>query len=208
MNEKGLVNIIVITGLVIFAGGAGYFTVNEQTLSLAPTPSPAPTPTAMQIPSRTPSQALIHQKAVQQITSSVVNSVFSVVELLANKEQYLGTEVSVRGRIIVNIIYSERPCPTDGSVCDTTIGTQLELWEPQQTPGTENKILIFRNGEPYPCEKIAPEQYRCGTYIDGELLVVHGNWSKDHVPDQVVGYSGGLPPRVLKWKDRYFLEIK
>jgi hypothetical protein len=208
VNEKGLINITVITGLVIFAGGAGYFVVNEQTLSLAPTPSPAPTPTATQIPSRTPSQALVRQKPVQQITSWVVSSVFSVVELLTKKEQYLGTQVSVRGRIIVDIIYSGRPCPTDGSVCDTTMGAQLELWDPQQTPGTENKILIFRNGEPYPCEKIAPEQYRCGTYINGELSIVHGIWSKDQVPDQVVGYSGGQPPKVLKWKDRYFLEIK
>ena len=208
MNQKGLVNIIVITGLVIFAGGAGYFIVNRRTLSLAPAPSPAPTPTAIQIPSPIPSPALIHRKSAQQITPPVVSSVFSVVELLTNKEQYLGTQVSVRGRIVVNIIYSERPCPTDGSVCDTTMGAQLELWEPQQTPGIENKILIFRNGEPYPCEKIAPEQYRCGTYINGELLIVHGIWSKDQVPDQVVGYSGGQPPTVLKWKDRYFLEIK
>ena len=208
MNQKGFVNIIVITGLVIFADGAGYFIVNQRTLSLAPTSSPAPTPTATQIPSPISSPALIHQKSVQQITPSVISSVLSVVDLLTNREQYLGTQVSIRGRIVVNIINSERPCPTDGSVCDTTMGAQLELWDPQQTPGTENKILIFRNGEPYPCEKIAPEQYRCGTYINGELSIVHGIWSKDQVPDQVVGYSGGQPPKVLKWKDRYFLEIK
>src|SRR5687767_7479627 len=135
MNQKGLENIIVITGLVLFAGGAGYFIVNRRTLSLAPTPSPAPTPTATQIPSPIPIPALIHRKSAQQITPPVVSSVFSVVELLTNKEQYLGTRVSVRGKIVVNIIYSERPCPTDGSVCDTTMGAQLELWEPQQTPG-------------------------------------------------------------------------
>ena len=208
MNQKGLINIITIIELSIFAGGAGYSIVNQRTLSLSPTPSLAPTPTATRIPSPSRSPALTNQKSVQQITPSVISSVLSVVELLTNREQYLGTQVSVRGRIVVNIIYSERPCQTDGSVCDTTMGAQLELWEPQQTPGTEKKILIFRHGQPYACQKIAPEQYRCGTYINGELLTVHGIWSKDQVPDQVVGYSGGQPPRVLKWRDRYFLEIK
>lgn len=147
------------------------------------------------------------QKTAQQITPAVVSNILSVADLLTDKERYLRTRVRVRGKIAVNIAYSARPCSTDGSICDTTMGAQLELWELQTTPGTENRIIIFKNGEPYPCEKFASEQYRCGSYVDGEVTVVDGMWSKDQVPDQVVGYSGGQPPRVLKWKDRYFLEI-
>jgi hypothetical protein len=208
VNRKGFENIIVIIGILILAGGAGYFIVNQRTLSLASTPSPAPTPTPTQIPSPTPTPTPIPQKSVQQITPPVVSNIVSVVDLLTNKEHYLGMQVRVRGKIVVNIFYSARPCPTDGSVCDTTIGAQLELWQPQPFSGTENKILMFKNGEPYPCEKFATEQYRCGSYINGELMVIDGIWSKDQVPDQVVGYSSGQPPTVLKWKDRYFLEIK
>ena len=88
------------------------------------------------------------------------------------------------------------------------VGGQSQLWQPQPTSRTENKILIFKNSESYPCEKFASAQYRCGSYINGELIVIDGIWSKDQVPDQVVGYSSGQPPTVLKWKDRYFLEIK
>ena len=192
----------------MLACGAGYFVGNQRTLSLAPTPAAASTPTTSQIPSPTPTPTPIPQKSVQQITSPGVSNIFSVVELLTNKEHYLGTQVRVRGKIVVNVFYSARPCPTDGSVCDTTMGGQLELWQPQPTSGTENKILIFKNGKPYPCEKLALEQYRCGSYINGELMVIDGIWSKDQVPDQIVGSSSGQPPTVLKWKDRYFVEIK
>jgi hypothetical protein len=208
LNQKGFENIIVIIGILMLAWGVGYFVVNQRTLSLAATPAPASTPTPSQIPSLTPTPNPIPQKSVQQITSPVVGNILSVVDLLTNKEHYLTTQVRVRGKIVVNIFYSARPCPTDGSVCDTTMGAQLELWEPQPTSGTENKILIFKNGEPYRCEKFASGKYRCGSYINGELMVIDGIWSKDQVPDQVIGYSSGHPPTVLKWKDRYFLEIK
>ena len=187
-------NIVVIIGILILAGGAGDFIVNQRTPSLAPTPAAALTPTPIPISSPTPTPTPIPQESVQQITSPGVSNIFSVVDLLTNKEYYLRTQVRVRGKIVVNVFYSARPCPTDGSVCDTTMGAQLELWQPQPTSGTENKILIFKNGEPYPCEKFASAQYRCGSYINGELIVIDGIWSKDQVPDQVVGYSSGQPP--------------
>jgi hypothetical protein len=208
IESKRSESMIVIIGILILAGGAGDFIVNQRTLSLAPIPAAALTPTPSDIPSPTPTPTPIPQKPVQQITSPGVSNSFSVVDLLTNKEHYLGTQVRVWGKIVINIFYSAKPCPTDGSVCDTSMGAQLELWEPQPTSGTENKILIFKNGEPYPCEKFASEKYRCGSYSNGELIVIDGIWSKDQVPDQAVGYSSGQPPTVLKWKDRYFLEIK
>jgi hypothetical protein len=207
LNQKGVENITVIIEILMLACGAGYFVVNQRTLSLAPTPAAASTPTTSQIPSLTPTPT-IPQKSVQQIMPPGVGNIFSVVDLLTNKEHYLKTQVRVRGKIVINVFYSARPCPTDGAVCDTSMGAQLELWEPQPTSGTENKILIFKSGEPYPCEKFASEKYRCGSYTNGELMVIDGIWSKDQVPDQAVGSSSGHPPTVLKWKDRYFLEIK
>jgi hypothetical protein len=196
-----------IVGLVVLAAGAECFIVQQRTLSMAASSSAASTPLP-QTRSPTPRLTPDAQETAQQITPPVVSNILSVADLLTNKEHFLRTRVRVRGKIAVYIAYSARPCPTDGSVCDTTMGAQLELWQLQTASGTENKITIFRNGEPYPCEKFASEQYRCGSFVDGEVMVIDGTWSKDQVPDHIVGYSGGQPPKVLKWKDRYFLEIK
>jgi hypothetical protein len=207
MNQQGFENLKKIIGLVMLAAGVECFIVQQRTLSMAASPSPASTP-IRQILSPTPGPTPNAQETAQQNTPPVVSNILSVADLLTHKEHYLRTRVRVRGKIAVNIAYSARPCPTDGSVCDTTMGAQLELWHLQTASKTENKIIIFRNGEPYPCEKFASEQYRCGSFVDGEVMVIDGTWSKDQVPDHVVGYSGGQPPKVLKWKDRYFLEVK
>jgi hypothetical protein len=50
MNKKGFVNIIiVIVGVIILAGVAGYFIVKQQTPSLGPVPLSTPTPTPSSI---------------------------------------------------------------------------------------------------------------------------------------------------------------
>jgi len=59
MNQKGFVNIIiVIVGVIILAGAAGYFIVNQRTPSPTPAPSPIsspnPTPTPTPTPNPTP----------------------------------------------------------------------------------------------------------------------------------------------------------
>lgn len=56
MNQKGFVNIIVIIGIVILAGVAGYFIVNKRTLP----PKPAPSPTSTLTPTPTPSPSPQH----------------------------------------------------------------------------------------------------------------------------------------------------
>ena len=48
MNQKGFVNIVVIIAIVILAGVASYFILNQRTLS--PTPIPSPTPTSAMSP--------------------------------------------------------------------------------------------------------------------------------------------------------------
>lgn len=45
MNQKGFINIIVIIGVIILVGVAGYFVVSKQAPLPVPVPSPAPTPT-------------------------------------------------------------------------------------------------------------------------------------------------------------------
>jgi len=66
MNQKGFANIIVIIGVVILVGVAGYFIVNQQKLSSTPTPSSTPSPTSALTPIPTPSPS---RKPTPQSTS-------------------------------------------------------------------------------------------------------------------------------------------
>lgn len=43
MNQKGFANIVIIIGIIIIAGIAGYFILNKQSLPPTPTPTPAGT---------------------------------------------------------------------------------------------------------------------------------------------------------------------
>lgn len=52
MNNKGFINIIVVIGIIIVVGIAGYFVVNQRTFSPTPVPSPIPSPTP--IPTQSP----------------------------------------------------------------------------------------------------------------------------------------------------------
>ena len=193
MNQKGFINIILIIIVVALVGVGVYFVSTKQiTLPIpSPIPSPTPTPTPSPFPTPTP---------VQPPQS---NNVLSVLDLTGNREVYVGKRVRVQGKIAVNVFYGEMPCPTDGSVCDTTMGAQLELRQPEGS-----YILLFKKGNPYPCQKIAPETYTCSPYINGQIITVEGVWSKDQVPVQWVGTSGGNPPTPVKWGDRYFLNIE
>jgi hypothetical protein len=86
----------------------------------------------------------ISQNWVQQIAPAVDENILSVVDLLSHKDNYLGREILVRGKVAIMPLYSVRPCPTGGLGCDTIMGLQLELWDAQSAPGTETKIFIFR----------------------------------------------------------------
>jgi len=52
MNQKGFINIAVIIGVIVVAGIAGYFLLNQRT----PSPNPTPTPTSPASTSTTPTQ--------------------------------------------------------------------------------------------------------------------------------------------------------
>lgn len=51
---KGLANIVVVVAIIIVAGLVGYFVLNKQSVSLAPSPIPTPTPTINQTSTSTP----------------------------------------------------------------------------------------------------------------------------------------------------------
>ena len=202
MNNKGSVNIILILIIMALVGAGAYFVSTKQIMP--PIPSPAPTPTSTSTPTPEPSPT------PDQIPSQPPQSdnVLSVLGLTGNKEAYVGKRVRVQGKIVVNVFYGTMPCSTDGSICDTTMGARLELWQPKVVLGTENLLLLFTKQQPYPCQKTAPATYACPPYINNQITTIEGVWSKDQVPIQWVGYSGGGPPTPIKWGDRYFLNIE
>lgn len=53
MNQKGFANIIVIVGVVILVGVAGYFIISQQRPSSPPAPSPTPSPSPKPTPQST-----------------------------------------------------------------------------------------------------------------------------------------------------------
>ena len=60
------------------------------------------------------------------------------------------------------------------------------------------------------CEKIAPATYQCGPYSSktDQVVTLSGIWSKDQIPVQWIGTSGGGSPKPVQWTDRYFLDIE
>lgn len=66
MNQKGFANIIVIIiGVVILVGAAGYFIVSQQLSLPEPVPSPAPTPTPTPEPTSTPTLTPDNTQAIR-----------------------------------------------------------------------------------------------------------------------------------------------
>ncbi len=70
MNQKGFVNIIVIIGVIILVGVAGYFIVNQQTPTPRPIPSPTPTPTPTPTTAPSPTPIPISQPIEKRRSST------------------------------------------------------------------------------------------------------------------------------------------
>ena len=204
MNQKGFANIVLIILVVVLAAGTGYFALVRKPSSVVEQII-TPTPTSTQI-SNFPTPTTIQNSSPTPKVKS--NNILSVVDLTGNKEAYLGKRVRVQGRIVINIFYSERKCADNDPVCDTTMGARLELWQPETVSGAENLLLLFVKNQPYPCNKTAPGAYACPPYINNQITTIEGVWSKDQIPTQWIGYSGGKPPIPIKWEDRYFLNVE
>jgi hypothetical protein len=211
-GRQGFVNILVIIRVVIVAGIAGYFALNQKIIlpmfTLTPNPISSTTPNPISIPN--PSPTPNPTPSLTPAATPQSGSFLSVVDLTGHKEAYVGKKVRVQGKIRVNVFYSEISCPSDGGsfFCDSTTSAQLEFWQKDTVSGAENLILLFSNNKTYPCSKNARETYACPPYTDKQVTTVEGVWSKDKVPVQFVGSSGSGPPTPIKWEDRYFLEIK
>ncbi|OGE80871.1 MAG: hypothetical protein A3C04_00185 [Candidatus Wildermuthbacteria bacterium RIFCSPHIGHO2_02_FULL_45_25] len=110
-DQKGFVNIIVIIGIVILAGIAGYFILNQRTLSPAPIPSPTPSPT----PTPT-SQGNLGKPEPQMALSPYIEFEASVISLSLDKSRnYYEGEQLVSVPNDVAVIRIDKIVETGGS---------------------------------------------------------------------------------------------
>ena len=88
MNQKGFANIIVIIGIVILAGVAGYFVVNRQTPLPEPTPLPIPSP----LPSPTPAPTTPKAGDIEEIQTLLKKNVWVRVIVVLKGNEFTAPE--------------------------------------------------------------------------------------------------------------------
>ncbi|OGF69956.1 hypothetical protein A3C75_01275 [Candidatus Giovannonibacteria bacterium RIFCSPHIGHO2_02_FULL_44_31] len=88
MNQKGFINIVVIIGIVVIAGIAGYFVLSQRTTT---PPVPTSTPTPPISTSTTPTQTST------TTTSQKKNKVSPQIYNLSPSSSTIGTSVTIKG---------------------------------------------------------------------------------------------------------------
>jgi hypothetical protein len=160
-------------------------------------------------PEETSQQQIVNQKNVAQnlpqntvaTPTNTQTGTLTVSNLLRAKASLAGQPIQVQGTIQIMDYASEMRCPEDNLDCDTTLGQDLYLSDPQ----TYEKIAIYKQGKSYPCTKVG-SGYKCGNYTSGQTVVVSATLIKTQVPYQTQGGSSGSP-QVVSWQDFYYLEI-
>jgi len=91
INQKGFVNILLIVFVVVLAGVAGYFALNNRSVAPTPTspileqPAPSPTPSPTPTPTPTPTPVTLNTGDVEEI------------QTLLNKEAWVRVIVMLKG---------------------------------------------------------------------------------------------------------------
>jgi hypothetical protein len=139
----------------------------------------------------------------------------AVSKLNENKDAYVGKKISVKGEVYVLTLSGLHACDP-GQHCPKYDDALLSLVDPQRDAvlRQEQMIRLYRRSsstdrpEQIHC-KIVDENaptFDCGQFVRGAVTTVEGVFTKDRVPDQVVGDSTGHI-QVLKYRDAYFMLI-
>ena len=137
--------------------------------------------------------------------SLVPGSVLSVVALNDAKETYAGRNIRIRGKVQIVENHSEIQCKPEGP-CNTLMGVNLYLTEPTPQQGKENNTPLYKDGKPY-CSITGPS-FSCAPFVSGEIIVAEGVFTKSKIPYKTISFSSGQKPKVIEWKDFYYLEVK
>jgi|SoiMethySBSTD1v2_1073268.scaffolds.fasta_scaffold2062875_1 hypothetical protein len=139
----------------------------------------------------------------------------TVSKLNGSKDVYVGKKISVEGEVYVLTLSGLHACDP-AQRCPKYDDALLTLVDLQRDSvlRQEQMIRLYRRStstdrpEPIHC-KIVDENtpaFDCGQFVRGAVTTVHGVFTKERVPDQVVGDSTGHI-QVLKYRDTYFVLI-
>ena len=139
----------------------------------------------------------------------------TVSKLHESKDTYVGKKIAVEGEVYVLTLSGLHACEP-GQHCPKYDDALLALIDVQRDAvlRQEQMIRLYRRPtptdrpEPIHC-KIVDENtptFDCGRFIRGAVTTVEGVFTKEQVPDQVVGDSTGHI-QVLKYLDTYYLLI-
>ena len=148
-------------------------------------------------------------------TQPTASEALTVSTLNANKDAYVGKKIAVEGEVYVLTLSglhacdAAQPCPKYDDALLTLVDLQRD-----PVPRQEQMIRLYRRSaatdrpEQIHC-KIVDENaptFDCGRFVRSAVTTVEGVFTKDRVPDQVVGDSRGNI-QVLKYRDAYFMVI-
>jgi hypothetical protein len=139
----------------------------------------------------------------------------TVSRLNESKDTYVGKKISVEGEVYVLTLSGLHACGP-GQHCPKYDDALLTLVDLQRGAvlRQEQIVRLYRRStptdrpEPIHC-KIVDENtptFDCGQFVHGAVTTVEGVFTKEQVPDQVVGDSTGHI-EVLKYRDTYYLLI-
>lgn len=134
--------------------------------------------------------------------------VLTVSEVLGSQDQYVGQRIAVKGKVQIAVDYSLLPCPDNVPDCTPIIGVGLFL---QDLDDGTKRLPIYQSGSPYRCSYDIRGNYDCRQFVNNNLMVLDGVYTKGKEPDLVIGTSspggGSSPPQVVKFRDFYSLDV-
>jgi hypothetical protein len=139
----------------------------------------------------------------------------TVSKLNESKDTYVGKKIAVEGEVYVLTLSGLHGCGP-GQSCPKYDDALLTLVDVQRSAAVQadQMIRLYRRAtptdrpEPIHC-RIVDENtptFDCGQFVRGAVTTVEGVFTKEQVPDQVVGDSTGHI-EVLKYRDTYYLLI-
>jgi hypothetical protein len=142
------------------------------------------------------------------------DAILEVAAILTSPDAYAGKRISVRGRIVAHTYYGAMPCPTQQLCSSQLRPPTLALRDVASATSktldvrTDLDLYVSSGGKPRALECkiiVATDSYDCSPYHEGSLATFTGMLTKDKEPIAWVGSSGATPPRVLKYRDIYYL---
>ncbi len=141
--------------------------------------------------------------------------VLSVHALNDAKGSYVAKNIAVEGKVYVltlsNLLtcQAEQPCPrySDALLTLADAGSG-QVSSPEQLVRLYRRSPVTGVPEQIHCKIVDQNtpRFDCGAFVNGTVVTIDGTFTRDRVPDQVVGDSTGRI-EVVSYRDVYYLLV-